>query len=299
VSTLPALRSRIKSLGDLFEVVGAMRSLAAVRMQQATAALVGAREYAQVIGSGLAAASVIARDGAMPIGRRETAPSGPRGVMVFCAEHGFVGAFNEILLKNARRRLTENDQLLVIGRRGISLAKERGAQVHWSLPMTSYREGVAVTARRIAGELYKRFETGDLTRLETVHARFETGGRWEIERQTLLPLELDRFEISSQNVPPLHNLGIERLLEKLIEEYFFAELAHITLESLAAENAARLAAMSAAHDNIGRKLEDLTRAEHQLRQDAVTTELLDVVTGSEALLAGEDEKLDASGREKS
>jgi len=71
------------------------------------------------------------------------------------------------------------------------------------------------------------------------------------------------------------------------------------LESLAAENAARLAAMSAAHDNIGRKLEDLTRAEHQLRQDAVTTELLDVVTGSEALLAGEDEKLDASGREKS
>lgn len=285
MATLPALRSRIKSLSDLSEVVGAMRSLAAVRMQQATSALAGAREYAGVIGGALAAAAAVAAEtagGAAGSGAAR-APA-RRGVMVFCSEHGFVGAFNEILLGHARDAAGPHDKLFVIGSRGVGLGTERGAAIEWSHRMTSYREGVAVTARRIARELYGRFETGDLTALETVHARSEAGGHWSIERHSLLPLDLTRFVAEPPAVAPLHNLDGGRLLERLIEEYFFAELTHVTMESLAAENAARLAAMSAAHDNIGRKLEDLTRTEHQLRQDQVTTELLDVVTGSEALL---------------
>jgi F-type H+-transporting ATPase subunit gamma len=282
VSTLPALQSRIKSLTDLGEVVGAMRSLAAVRMQQATGALTGAREYAEVIGGALAAATVIATDGA---GRAPAADRrARRGLMVFCSEHGFVGAFNEILLNHVRPALGENVDLFVVGARGMTLSREKRMAADWTLHMTSYREGVPVTARHIARELYRRFESGALTALETVHARSEAGGQWSIEHQSLLPLDLSRFRAAPNMVPPLHNLDSTRLLEQLIEEYFFAELTHVTMESLAAENAARLAAMSAAHDNIERKLDDLTRAEHQLRQDAVTTELLDVVTGSEALL---------------
>lgn len=281
MSTLPALRTRIKSLGDLSEVVGAMRSLAAVRMQQATGALAGAREYADVIGGALAAATVITADGR---GAGANGETGRRGVMVFCSEHGFVGAFNEILLSHARAGLSADDSLFVVGTRGVGLGADRGDRIDWSTRMTSYREGAPVTARRIAHELYTRFAAGELTALETVHARSDPGGRWRIEREALLPLDLERFIPASHAMAPLHNLDGGVLLERLIEEYFFAQLAHVTMESLAAENAARLAAMSAAHDNIGRKLDDLVRTERQLRQDAVTTELLDVVTGSEALL---------------
>lgn len=282
MATLPELRTRLKSLGELFDVVGAIRSLAAVRMQQASDALAGAREYADAVGGALAAAMVIVSEGRAPA--RAGGETGRRGVLVFCSEHGFVGSFNEILLGHVRDTLTPDDRLFIVGTRGVGVSEEMALDVAWALPMTSYREGVPVTARKIARELYRRFDSGELTGLETVHARSEAGGRWSIERLSLLPLNLDRFETDTNAVPPLHNLDGERLLEMLIEEYFFAELAHITMESLTAANAARLAAMSAAHDNIERKLDELTKTEHQLQQEAVTTELLDVVVGSEALL---------------
>ncbi len=84
-------------------------------------------------------------------------------------------------------------------------------------------------------------------------------------------------------MPPLHHLAAQPLLEALAGEFVLAELTRMAMESLAAENAARLYAMSAARDNVERKLAQLHQDEHRARQEEVTTELLDVVTGAEAL----------------
>jgi hypothetical protein len=73
------------------------------------------------------------------------------------------------------------------------------------------------------------------------------------------------------------------LLEKLVADYVFALLTESAVEGLAAENAARFAAMDAAHDNVSKKLEQLRQDARQARQDEITTELLDRVTGAEAL----------------
>jgi F-type H+-transporting ATPase subunit gamma len=74
------------------------------------------------------------------------------------------------------------------------------------------------------------------------------------------------------------------LLQRLASEYLFAELTRAVMESLASENGARLRVMEAADHNTGDKLEGLRRSENALRQEAITSELLDVVTGSEAIL---------------
>jgi F-type H+-transporting ATPase subunit gamma len=74
------------------------------------------------------------------------------------------------------------------------------------------------------------------------------------------------------------------LLQRLASEYLFAELTRAVMESLASENGARLRVMEAADRNTGDKLEGLRRSENALRQEAITSELLDVVTGSEAIL---------------
>jgi F-type H+-transporting ATPase subunit gamma len=81
----------------------------------------------------------------------------------------------------------------------------------------------------------------------------------------------------------LSNLTPNVLLDGLIAELLFAQLAHAATESFASENAARLASMESAADNVTGKLDDLRRIERELRQEEITTELLDIVTGAEAI----------------
>ena len=84
-------------------------------------------------------------------------------------------------------------------------------------------------------------------------------------------------------MPPFHNLAPDVLLEKLVADYIFALLIEAAVESLAAENAARFAAMGSAHDNVSKKLEELRQDARQARQEEITTELLDLMTGAEAI----------------
>lgn len=280
---LARLQARIRGISDLHEVVGTMRSLAAVRMRQATESLDGARDYAQIIDAALADALTLVEPSQWP--RWERPRFGHCGLLVFCSEHGFVGAFNEVLLERARTGLGPRGSLFVIGGRGHQTAREKGLEVTWNHPMTSHRDGVPALARSIADALYHRFLKEEVIRLDMMFARSGAGGHWTVARESLLPLDPRRFAAPARQIAPLHHLPPVQLLELLAEEHFLAQLVHGAMESLAGENAARLAAMSAAFENITRKLDTLRRLEHQVRQEEITTELLDVVTGSEALLS--------------
>ena len=103
----------------------------------------------------------------------------------------------------------------------------------------------------------------------------------------LLPLDLASFALKQPRLPPIHNLAPDVLLEKLAADYVFALLTEAAVESLASENAARFAAMGSVHDNVSKKLEELRQDAHQARQTEITTELLDLVTGAEALHSAE------------
>jgi F-type H+-transporting ATPase subunit gamma len=277
---LTRLRSRIDSISELLSVVHTMRALSAVRMRQANESLAGSREYAEVIGVAFADALALLEPEwqlPRPQGR------GGHGLLVFCSEHGFVGALNEVLIDHASAAL-DGGKLFMVGTRGTLVASERGIEVSWQLPMTTRRDGIPVVARKIAAELYRRFEREEIDALDLVFARTSGVGSWTIEQQSLLPLDPEAFPVSQPNIPPLHYLPAGQLVERLAEEYFFAELTHGAMEALAGENTARVAAMGAAHDNIERKLDELRHAEANLRQEGITTELIDVITGSEALL---------------
>ena len=107
-----------------------------------------------------------------------------------------------------------------------------------------------------------------------------------VERRLLFPLDLASFAVKATGLPPLHNLAPAVLLENLIAEYVIALLTEAAIESFASENAARFSAMESAHDNISKKLDRLQEEARQERQAEITTELIDVVTGAEALNTG-------------
>lgn len=280
------LRQRIASVHELLEVTAAMRSLAAVRVQQAQEALTGIRQYTAVVADAMAEAlpllspEVAIRGGHVPADAR-----GRRGLLVFASEHGFVGTFNERLLDRAQTELAAGDGLLfMVGGRGALVAEERGLDVSWAVSMATHPGQVIDIAQRVAMGLYRRFVEGEIARIDLLFARYRSGGGSEVERLRLLPIDLQAFAGRPPLSPPLLNLPPAELVERLVEEYFFAELSRAAMESFTSENGARLQVMDSAHETVEDRLADLSNRARQARQEEVTTELIDVVTGAEALL---------------
>ncbi len=194
------------------------------------------------------------------------------------AEQGFAGAFNELVLDRAAAERGPGQQLGIIGQRGARLAEERGLAADWSVPMATHVGGVVATARQVARHL------DGASRAAVVFGGYRKGGRFEVEFRSILPLDPALMGGGAAGNPPLHQLPPEALLESLAAEYLFAELTRSVMESLASENGARLHRLEAADHNIGDKLETLVRQERRVRQETTTEEMLDVVTGSEAIL---------------
>jgi F-type H+-transporting ATPase subunit gamma len=277
---LSDVQARTQSLHELQEIVGAMRVIAAARVQEAEAALDGTRAYAQVIGDAIAEALPLLPETSGP---GIAAKAAARGLVLFMAEHGFTGAFNDQLADAAHRPATsDRAALFVVGSRGRGLIEERGLTPAWATEMATHASAVTDTARRIADELYRRFEQGGLASVEILYVRDHDGGRRALERQSLLPVDLARFRRPRSTVPPLTNLAPRLLIGQLLGEYVFAQLAQAAMESFASENGARLAAMQSAREKLDEQLTELQSLERRLRQEQITDELLEIVTGTEA-----------------
>ena len=278
---LDDLERRLTSVRELQDIVGAMLSLAGIRMQQAQACLDGMRSYATVMREALSRSlALLAGDGSPMAGGREVRPI----VIVFTAEHGFTGPFNRHLLDALGQ--AGGQTLLVAGSRGAALCHERGIRIDWATPMATHVDGVLGTTRRISQELQRRFRGGDPVRVDVLYARHLGAGRSAVRREILVPLpDIAR---ASADLPPLLNLPPARLGELLAEEYLFGALAHAGMESIASENGARLLSMQSARHNIDDKRLELERDERLLRQEEITVEMLDVVTGAAAMSDASD-----------
>jgi F-type H+-transporting ATPase subunit gamma len=283
---LSEIQARLKNLAELGEVVRAMRSLAAVRVQQVRAALPAVRQYAEVVDEALAEAFAL-DPLAAPTSAAAKVPTSVVAI-VFSSEQGFVGAFNERVLDRAGAELGgPRDSLLVVGSRGAALARERRLAVAWTTAMTTRSDGVVAVGRVITREVLRRARVGELHRVVLVYARTNGGAASVVMATQLLPFDPTPFRSAAAKVraPPLTNLTARELVDGLVDELLFAEIVRAATESFASENGARLATMEAAHASIEKKLEGLAQDERRRRQDEITTELLDIVTGADAVAA--------------
>jgi F-type H+-transporting ATPase subunit gamma len=280
---LAEIETQIAGISQLLDIVGAMRSLASMRVQEAHRALPGIRRYAETMAAAIGSALLLMPEPSSAGG----AAHGRRAFILCTAEHGFVGGFNARVLDAAERVLDFDDILFVLGSRGTGLARERRWTTAWAHPMATRPEGVPETVRLLTAELYRLIARGHIARVDVMFARHRQGIAAAIERRQLFPLDLASFALKQPRLPPLHNLAPDVLLEKLAADYVFALLTEAAVESLASENAARFAAMGSAHDNVSKKLEELRQDARQARQTEITTELLDLVTGAEALHSAE------------
>jgi F-type H+-transporting ATPase subunit gamma len=282
VERLAEIEARIANLGDLREIMGAMRALASMRLAQAQGALPGVRRYAGMMDFALARGLALTGSPMSGHPPGEAGGHGPLAVVAFTSEHGFAGAYNDHVLDRAWGLIHgEQDRLLVVGSRGRLKAEERGCRVAYWQPMATHLDGVLDSVLRCSDELYGRLAEDGIQRVMLVHGCNHAGAQWNVETESVLPFDVPAVRQMKVVVPLIH-LEPEEMFDHLVEEFVFTRLMQAALESLASENAARLTAMEAAHDNIENKLEALSQQARQQRQEEITTELLDVVVGAMA-----------------
>jgi F-type H+-transporting ATPase subunit gamma len=273
--------AQIQNVRQLEAVVTAMRGIAASRAQKARSLLAGVEAYSEVVSRAIGQAlSLLPQDAAVSAPRRQR----ERGLILFCAEQGFAGAFSERVLAAAGD--LEGATIFIVGTRGGTLARERGLEPAWSAPMAAQVDGIPAFASRLADALYDRVAAGAIAEVDLLYSRSATSSGVRVERHSLLPIDFERFGRPQQNQPPLISLSPLVLLERLTQEYVYAQLCEAAIHAFAAENEARMIAMLSARGNIESKLGVLSRRERQLRQEEITTEVVELAAGAEASRAG-------------
>jgi F-type H+-transporting ATPase subunit gamma len=270
---LARLKARLTTLTELGDIIVAMRALAAAALQEGRQALPAVSRYALLIESGISDVA------AMLDATAEPAPEDDTGevetVCVIGSEHGFVGDLNAELLTGVD--LHRASRLIVIGRRLQGAAAERDLGIAAALPMTTHVAGVPLLARRIAESV------GVAARVSLVTVKHEAGKPAVTPTmRKVLPVQLPAPGART-SPSPLHQLKARELLAELAGEYLLAEISRALIEALIAENRVRLGVLTAADKNVSDKKEELRRKEWTLRQETITTELLDVVVGAEAV----------------
>ncbi|MGD9656501.1 MAG: F0F1 ATP synthase subunit gamma [Methylocystis sp.] len=267
---------RIAAMRQLDSVFTAMRGLASARAQDARRNLEGVRAYARTLGETISVALALAQDEQETLRSRAESSKACEIVLAFCAEQGFVGAFNERVLTAAAKQTGLGASLFLVGERGVTVAAERGIEIAWSTSMAAHADDTPILAERIAEALYGKLAVDATARVTLVHCAPASAGENILVTRSLIPLDLTRFPAPRVLRPPLVNLPPQLLIANLAEEYIFAELCEAAALSLAAENVARIQAMTMARNNVRRMLDQLTARYRHLRQEQITEELLEI-----------------------
>jgi F-type H+-transporting ATPase subunit gamma len=275
------IATRIRSLNELAEIITAIRAIAAAQMQQALRSSEAIGRYSELIRTALSDAASL-----LPADETVSPTAGNTGQVLFGAEHGLCGSFNQQLLRAVQHDFQEKAErplLIVVGSRAARLCRERGLQPDAAVPMATHYAGVTGTAHRVAGDLYRMLGERQVAAVELIYLSHSGGQVLKVQRQKLLPPDLPSGKSRSSQFPPIINVRPRQLLDGMISEYLFAALENAAMQSFLSENSARFHTMEAAHQNIQKKAAEFTTLARRMRQDAVTSEILELIGGAEAL----------------
>jgi F-type H+-transporting ATPase subunit gamma len=280
------LRRRIRSVRNTQQIFKAMKTVSASRLRRAQDAILAARPYARKLQEVLSSAASRAQPGLNPL--LEERPGGSCELVVVSADRGLCGSFNSNVLRRAVAFARQQEAgklcgLHLIGRKGRDYFRRRDLPI-LSERIDQYRGLDYERASAIARELAQRFVSGQADAVYVVYNEFKSVAQQRVIVERLLPIE--RAELSRRRRPLdyLYEPRPEELLARLLPLHVEFQFFRVLLESVAAEQAARMAAMDAASRNAGDMITSLTMHLNRVRQAAITKELIEVVGGAEALV---------------
>lgn len=291
--TTASLRRKIDSAGNLQSVVRSMKALAASSIGQYEQSVRALGDYYRTMELGLGVCFRSTASAALMTGETRQTKKGVIGAVVFGSDQGLVGRFNDVVADYAVKALAgpaDKAKVWAVGERVYARLADAGLPLLGLFTVPNSVKAITPLVGRILVESETRRNRGDVTELSLFYNRPVSGAVYTPVRQRLLPLdetwrrELAELPWPMKNLPEIMG-GKTETLRALIREYLFVSLFRACAESLASENASRLAAMQRADKNIDELLEDLNRTFHRLRQSGIDEELFEVISGFEALSA--------------
>ncbi|WP_204150574.1 F0F1 ATP synthase subunit gamma [Leptolyngbya sp. CCY15150] len=291
--TTEALQRKISSARELQSIVKTMKALAAVSIHQYERAVSSLSTYQQVLELSLQVLLHHTPNG-LPI--RPTAA--PPCLVIFGSDQGMCGRFNEQLaaavLDHLQNHLSQANErslpprLITVGTRLAARLADDGYATDSSFSVPSSVSGITPMVQTIVQKLEEWRSHSAIGSIYVFHHRFLGGSSYRPKTFQLYPLDADwlnhlRHQPWRSRQVPMITLPPEQLFSALFQQLFFLGLFRACAESLASENASRLAAMQVAEKNIQERLAQIQSDYNQHRQTLVTEELLDIIAGFEAL----------------
>jgi len=296
--SLKDLRVRIRSVQSTQKITSAMKMVAASRLRRAQEQAEAARPYAlrmeRVLSS--LAGRMAGMPGAPPL-LAGTGKDAVHLVVVATSDRGLAGGFNSTILREARRRIRALDnaghtvKILTVGRKGRdSLRRDYGRLIHDSLTEIGRRRVSFEEARDIATRILTLFEAGEFDVCTIVFNRFRSAITQIVTAQQLIPFAPPAPPPGQES--PTDGLGgaiyefepsEEEILSELLPNNLAVQIYTALLENAASEQGARMTAMDNATRNAGEMIDRLTMNYNRTRQAVITKELIEIISGAEAL----------------
>ncbi len=282
MANLKDIRDRIKSVKSIQKVTKAMKMVSAAKMRRAQERMEESRPYSSSL------QEVIQH--ILPDVDRDTLPLldvreiKRKAYVVVSADRGLSGSFNANVLKVAQNEIDafgkENVDIFCIGKKARDHFKRRDYTIIES-HIEFWAEMEFDSAMMIGRSIIDHFVSGKVDEIHVVYNYFINVGQQEIKSEVLLPLVYDENE--SNMTDRLYEPSKDALVQSLIPRHLNVQMWKYLLESYASEQAARMMAMENATSNAQDMIKDLTLQFNKARQAAITTEMLEIVSGAEAL----------------
>jgi len=287
---LETMKRQIHSAEQMQSIVHTMRSFAAVNIRQYELAAQASGEYLKTILKGFEMLRWL-----HPQSENVTATASDQlvGVIVYGSDQGMCGSFNEQITTYAHEIISaqfdkEQIHLQVVGSRAADLMSDHGYEIDRLYEVPSSVNGISTLTLDLLPNIeawLREYRLGTLIQFHNLRIRKAS---WQPSHAKVLPFNLDevlpkRSSRWNSRSLPMITIDPEKLYSELVDQYLFVMLYRAVAHSLAGENASRIASMQAAEKNLSERLEELQKDYQLGRQEAITEELLDVITGFEAL----------------
>ncbi len=289
MASLKELKDRIKSVKSTQKITKAKQMVAAAKLRKAQAAAEAARPYAERLAGVMGSlASKVSGDSA-PLLLRGTGSNQRHLLVVVNTDKGLCGGLNANIVKEAKkqaRELTAQDKSVsfyLVGKKGRApIKRDYASQIDTMYDTSEMKNPDFAEAEKIADELVAKFENGEFDVAHLVYPIFKSALAQDPTTTQILPVPAPETTVESESVVE-YEPDEEAILEDLLPRYIRTQLFGALLEREASEQGASMTAMDNATRNAGDLIDKLTIQYNRSRQAAITTELIEIIAGAEAL----------------
>lgn len=290
--SLKAIRNRIASVKSTQKITRAMKLVAAARLRRAQDAILGARPYANALLEAIIEVAVRAGPESHPL--LDPRPQERIAVVAITSDRGLAGGFNANIFRTVQRFSDEKAKagarelsLEIVGKKGRDFFRRRSLRVRHEFPGAA-GDSAQNRARELALTAVQAFKDGHVDAVYVVYNEFKSAIQQRVQIEQLLPVvpppeEAKSVELSGGRIDFLYEPNKQELLDALLPLYVESQLYRALLESIASEFGARMTAMESATNNAKDAIARYTLQYNRARQAAITKELMEIVSGAEAL----------------